>query len=187
MSKTIVEVDSLVKKYGTLNAVDGISFKINEGDVFAFLGPNGAGKTTTVEILECIRPLTSGTARVFGYDVTRNEDVQEIKKRIGALPQDFSALDKLTVRENIALIGDMYTEHIDVAKVIKLLDLEDKTNEKFENLSGGLKQRVGVAAALVSDPQLIFLDEPTTGLDPKARRDVWSVIQNLKNWAKPCF
>lgn len=187
MSKTIVEVDSLVKQYGTLNAVDGISFKINEGDVFAFLGPNGAGKTTTVEILECIRPLTSGTARVFGYDVTRNEDIHEIKKRIGALPQDFSALDKLTVRENISLIGDMYAEHIDVAKVIKLLDLEDKTNEKFENLSGGLKQRVGVAAALVSDPELIFLDEPTTGLDPKARRDVWSVIQNLKKLGKTVF
>jgi ABC-2 type transport system ATP-binding protein len=187
MSKTIVEVDSLVKQYGTLNAVDGISFKIDEGDVFAFLGPNGAGKTTTVEILECIRPLTSGTARVFGYDVTRNEDVKEIKKRIGALPQDFSALDKLTVKENIELIGDMYAKHLDVAEVIKLLDLEDKTNEKFENLSGGLKQRVGVAAALVSDPQLIFLDEPTTGLDPKARRDVWAVIENLKKLGKTVF
>jgi ABC-2 type transport system ATP-binding protein len=187
MSKTIVEVDSLVKQYGTLNAVDGISFKIDEGDVFAFLGPNGAGKTTTVEILECIRPLTSGTARVFGYDVTRNEDAKEIKKRIGALPQDFSALDKLTVKENIELIGDMYAKHLDVAEVIKLLDLEDKTNEKFENLSGGLKQRVGVAAALVSDPQLIFLDEPTTGLDPKARRDVWAVIENLKKLGKTVF
>jgi ABC-2 type transport system ATP-binding protein len=153
----------------------------------SFLGPNGAGKTTTVEILECIRPLTSGKARVFGYDVTLNEDVQEIKKRIGALPQDFSALDKLTVKENISLIGDMYAKHLDVTKVIKLLDLEDKTNEKFENLSGGLKQRVGVAAALVSDPELIFLYEPTTGLDPKARRDVWSVVQNLKKWVRPCF
>jgi len=187
MNKAVVEVDSLVKQYGQLKAVDGISFEVYEGEVFAFLGPNGAGKTTTVEILECIRPLTSGTARIFGYEVTRNEDVKEIKRRIGALPQEFSALDKLTVKENIELIGDMYEKHLDVMEIIKLLDLEDKTNEKFENLSGGLKQRVGVAAALVSDPQLVFLDEPTTGLDPKSRREVWVVIENLKKLGKTVF
>lgn len=187
MSKSVVEVNSLVKQYGQLRAVDGISFEVYEGEVFAFLGPNGAGKTTTVEILECIRPLTSGTAKIFGYEVTRNEDVKEIKRRIGALPQEFSALDKLTVKENIELIGDMYEKHLDVMEIIKLLDLEDKTNEKFENLSGGLKQRVGVAAALVSDPQLVFLDEPTTGLDPKSRREVWAVIENLKKLGKTVF
>jgi ABC-2 type transport system ATP-binding protein len=187
MNKAVVTVASLVKQYGQLRAVDDISFQVYEGEVFAFLGPNGAGKTTTVEILECLRPITSGAAHVLGYDVTRNEDVKEIKKRIGVLPQEFSALDKLTVRENIALIGDMYAKHLATAEVIKLLDLEDKTNEKFENLSGGLKQRVGVAAALVSDPQLIFLDEPTTGLDPKARRDVWAVITNLKKLGKTVF
>lgn len=187
MSKTIVEVSSLVKQYGNLKAVDEISFKINEGDVFAFLGPNGAGKTTTVEILECIRPLTSGTAKIFGYDVTRREDEKEVKKRIGVLPQEYSALDKLTVKENIELIADMYNKHLDIPKTIKLLDLTDKTKERFENLSGGLKQRVGIACALINDPQLVFLDEPTTGLDPKARRDVWSVIQNLKKMGKTVF
>jgi len=187
MSKVVVEVDSLVKQYDKLLAVDGISFEVYEGEVFAFLGPNGAGKTTTVEILECIKPLTGGTARVFGYDVTRKNDVKEIKRRIGVLPQEFSALDKLTVKENIELIGDMYEKHLDVTKVINLLDLEDKTKERFENLSGGLKQRVGVAAALVSDPQLVFLDEPTTGLDPKARREVWTVIENLKKLGKTVF
>ncbi|MEM3880872.1 MAG: ABC transporter ATP-binding protein [Candidatus Bathyarchaeia archaeon] len=187
MGKAVVEVDSLVKRYGQLIAVDHISFVVYEGEVFAFLGPNGAGKTTTVEILECLRPLTSGSARVLGYDVTRREDVKEIKKRIGVLPQDFSALDKLTVKENIALIGDMYDRHLDIAEVIELLDLKDKANVRFENLSGGLKQRVGVAAALVNDPQLIFLDEPTTGLDPKARRDVWAVIANLKRLGKTVF
>lgn len=187
MSKAVVEVNSLFKQYGQLRAVDGISFEVYEGEVFAFLGPNGAGKTTTVEILECIRPLTSGTARIFGYDVTRDEDVKEIKRRIGVLPQEFSALDKLTVKENIDLIGDMYAKHLGILEVIKLLDLEDKTNERFENLSGGLKQRVGIAAALVSDPQLIFLDEPTTGLDPKARREVWAVIENLKKLHKTVF
>jgi ABC-2 type transport system ATP-binding protein len=187
MDKPVVEVNSLVKQYGKLKAVDGISFDVNEGEVFAFLGPNGAGKTTTVEILECLRSLTGGSAKVFGYDVTKNTDVKEIKKRIGVLPQDFSALEKLTVKENIDLIGDMYGQHIDVEKVIGLLDLQDKTNERFENLSGGLKQRVGVAAALVNDPALVFLDEPTTGLDPKARREVWGVITNLKKLEKTVF
>ena len=187
MKTAVVEVDSLVKQYDELKAVDGISFEVYKGEVFAFLGPNGAGKTTTVEILECIRPLTSGTAKIFGYEVARNEEVKEIKKRIGALPQEFNALDKLTVKENIELIGDMYETHLDVLEIIKLLDLEDKTNERFENLSGGLKQRVGVAAALVSDPRLVFLDEPTTGLDPKSRREVWSVIRNLKKMGKTVF
>jgi len=187
MGTAVVEVDSLVKEYGQLKAVDGISFEVYEGEVFAFLGPNGAGKTTTVEILECIRPFTSGSAKVLGYDVAKKEDVKEIKKRIGVLPQAFSALDKLTVKENIDLIGDMYAKHLDITEVIRMLDLEDKTNERFENLSGGLKQRVGVAAALVSDPQLVFLDEPTTGLDPKARREVWTVIENLKKMNKTVF
>jgi ABC-2 type transport system ATP-binding protein len=187
MGKKVVEVNSLVKQYGDLRAVDEISFELHEGEVFAFLGPNGAGKTTTVEILECIRPLTSGSARLFGYDVTKGKDAKEIKKRIGVLPQDFSALDKLTVKENIDLIGGMYEKRIETMEVIRLLDVEDKTNERFENLSGGLKQRVGVAAALVNDPELVFLDEPTTGLDPKARREVWSVIENLKNLGKTVF
>ncbi len=187
MAEKIIEVSSLVKQYGSLMAVDDISFEVYKGEVFAFLGPNGAGKTTTVEILECIRPLTSGSASIFGYDVTKREDAKEIKKRIGVLPQDFSALDKLSVKENIDLIGGMYEKKLDTMKVIKLLDVEDKANERFENLSGGLKQRVGVAAALVNDPQLVFLDEPTTGLDPKARREVWSVIQNLKKLRKTVF
>ncbi|MGD6806583.1 MAG: ABC transporter ATP-binding protein [Candidatus Bathyarchaeia archaeon] len=185
--KAVVEVDGLIKQYKDIRAVDGMSFKVFEGEIFAFLGPNGAGKTTTVEILECIRSLTGGSAKVLGYDVTNNQDVKEIKRRIGVLPQDYSALEKLTVQENIELIGDMYHKHLDTQEVIALLDLQDKTKARFENLSGGLKQRVGVAAALISDPQLIFLDEPTTGLDPKARRDVWTVIANLKKMGKTVF
>jgi ABC-2 type transport system ATP-binding protein len=187
MPKPVVEVTALTKQYKDTRAVDGISFQVHEGEIFAFLGPNGAGKTTTVEILECIRPLTSGSAKVLGYSVTDNAGVKEIKRRIGVLPQDYSALDKLNVKENIELIGDMYQKHLDIDEVIELLDLKDKAKTRFENLSGGLKQRVGVATALISDPQLIFLDEPTTGLDPKARRDVWSVIANLKNLGKTVF
>jgi ABC-2 type transport system ATP-binding protein len=155
--------------------------------VFAFLGQNGAVKTTTVEILECLRPLTKGSARVCGFNVTKEKEVKEIKKKIGVLPQDFNALDKLTVKENIELIADMYDKHLKVNEIIKLLNLEDKANTKFESLSGGLKQRVGIAAALVSDPKLVFLDEPTTGLDPKARRDVWEVLASLKKLGKTVF
>lgn len=187
MSKAVVEVDTLVKHYNDVKAVDEISFQVYEGEIFAFLGPNGAGKTTTVEILECLRPLTSGSAKVLGYNVNSNSEVKEIKRKIGVLPQDYSALDKLTVKENIDLIGEMYQKHLPTEEVIKLLDLEDKKKVRFENLSGGLKQRVGVAAALISDPQLIFLDEPTTGLDPKARRDVWTVIADLKKLGKTVF
>jgi ABC-2 type transport system ATP-binding protein len=187
MTEPVVQVENLVKTYDQLRAVDDITFQIQKGEVFAFLGPNGAGKTTTVEILECLRPLTGGTARVLGYDVTDKTQTEEIKKRIGVLPQAFSALEKLTVKENIDLIGDMYASHLSADEVIKQLDLEDKTNQKFDTLSGGLKQRVGVAAALVSDPQLVFLDEPTTGLDPKARREVWTVIENLRNTGKTVF
>ena len=187
VTKAAVEVNSLVKQYNGLKAVDGISFSVNEDEVFAFLGPNGAGKTTTVEILECLRPLTKGTARVCGFDVSKEKEVKEIKKYIGVLPQDFNALDKLTVKENIELIANMYEKHLNVNDIIKLLNLEEKANAKFENLSGGLKQRVGIAAALVSDPKLVFLDEPTTGLDPKARRDVWDVLLNLKKLGKTVF
>ncbi len=182
-----LEVQDLVKEYDDVKAVDGISFIVNEGEVFAFLGPNGAGKTTTVEILECLRSLTKGSVFVCGYNISKDKDVEEIKKNIGVLPQDFNALDKLTVRENIELIADMYDKHLKVGDVIKLLNLEDKANAKFENLSGGLKQRVGIAAALVSDPKLVFLDEPTTGLDPRARRDVWDVLANLKKIGKTVF
>jgi ABC-2 type transport system ATP-binding protein len=146
--------------------------------VFSLLGPNGAGKTTTVEILECLRPLTSGEVKVLGMDI--NRDAIRIKKKIGVLPQDFNAFDLLTVKENIEFFGGMYDKSIDSEELIDAVDLKEKRDEYFKNLSGGLKQRVGVAISMVNDPEIVFLDEPTTGLDPKARRDVWGVIQSLK-------
>jgi ABC-2 type transport system ATP-binding protein len=186
-NKTVVEVDSLVKEYGELRAVNGISFEVYEGEVFAFLGPNGAGKTTTVEILECIRPLTKGTARIFGYDVTREADVKEIKKRIGVLPQSFNTYDRLTVKENIEYFSGVFDSRPDVDGLIKLVDLDDKKKEQFKNLSGGLKQRLGIAVALVNDPEIVFLDEPTSGLDPKARHGVWRLIDDLHDKGKTVF
>ena len=184
---TVVQVSNLSKKYGDTVAVDGISFGLSKGEVFAFLGPNGAGKTTTVEILECLRNPTGGHARVLGFDVSKRSDQAEIRKRIGVLPQDFNAIDRLTVKENIDYFGAMFDHQLDANQLIELVDMKDKTNAQFKTLSGGLKQRVGLAAALVNDPSVVFLDEPTTGLDPRARRDVWSVVQRLKQQGKTVF
>lgn len=151
------------------------------------MGPNGAGKTTTVEILECLRAPSGGQAIVLDYDVGKRSDQSEIRKRIGVLPQDFNAIDRLTVRENIDYFGAMYDHQLDADQLIELVDLKDKRDDQFKTLSGGLKQRVGLAVALVNDPALVFLDEPTTGLDPRARRDVWYVIERLKKQGKTVF
>ena len=180
-------MNNLSKKYGDTVAVNGISFGLSKGEVFAFLGPNGAGKTTTVEILECLRAPTGGQAKVLDYDVGKRSDQAEIRKRIGVLPQDFNAIDRLTVRENIDYFGAMYDQQLNADQLIQLVDLKDKRDEQFKTLSGGLKQRVGLAVALVNDPALVFLDEPTTGLDPRARRDVWYVIERLKKQGKTVF
>ena len=185
MSKNVIEVKDLVKKYGSFTAVDDISFNIAKGEVFAFLGPNGAGKTTTVEILECLKSPTAGTVSVLGHDIRRDE--RKIKEKVGVMPQSFSAFEYLTVWENIDYFGQMYHKHEDVDGLIAMFDLKDKRNTLFRNLSGGLKQRVGIAIALVNDPEIVFLDEPTTGLDPRARRDVWEAIRSLKAKGKTVF
>ncbi len=182
-----IEVQNLVKRYGDLKAVDEISFKVKKGEVFSFLGPNGAGKTTTVEILECLRKLTEGEATVLGLDVKKSKDQTEIRKRIGVLPQEFNTFELLTVRETLQYYGKMYDHALPADDLIKLIDLEPYKDMYFQHLSGGLKQRTGVAVALVNDPELVFLDEPTTGLDPKARREVWDVIRKLKGEGKTVF
>lgn len=180
MPDAAVSVSSLVKKYGENIAVNDISFDVQKGEIFALLGPNGAGKTTTIEILECIRSPTSGTVRVLGLDVTDSRESSEIKKRIGVLPQDFSTLDRLTVRENLEFFAGMYDGSVSVDGLLELFGLKEKANTRFGMLSGGLKQRVGVAAALVNDPDIVFLDEPTTGLDPEVRRATWKIIRDMK-------
>jgi ABC-2 type transport system ATP-binding protein len=180
-----IQVESLTKRYGDLTAVNGISFTVNKGEIFAFLGPNGAGKTTTVEMLECLRTPTSGKAYVLGYDISK--DGENIKKRAGVLPQDFATYDRLTVRETIQYFAGMFDCHPDIDGLIKQVDLEDQKNMLFRNLSGGLKQRLGIAVALVNDPELFFLDEPTAGLDPKARHVVWNLIEEFHKQRKTVF
>jgi ABC-2 type transport system ATP-binding protein len=180
-----IEISELVKEYGSIRAVDHISFKIPFGVIFAFLGPNGAGKTTTVEMLECLRTPSSGTASVLGLNIAKDQN--EIRKRIGVLPQEFNTFDRLTVRESLKYYAMMYEKARDVDELISSVDLVDKANTQYKNLSGGLKQRVGVAIALVNDPQIVFLDEPTEGLDPKARRGVWEIITKLRDEGKTVF
>jgi ABC-2 type transport system ATP-binding protein len=181
-----IDVEHLTKRYGRLLAVNDISFNVRIGEVFAFLGPNGAGKTTTVEIIETIRKPTAGRVRVLGMDVTTRK--RDIVPRIGVLPQGFSSFDKITVRETIQYYARLFGRRsIDVDGLIELANLQDKSQAQFRNLSGGLKQRLGIAIAIVNDPEVVFLDEPTTGLDPRARREVWEVLLSLKRNGKTVF
>jgi len=177
--ESVVEVSDLTKEYGPVTAVDGISFDVCRGEVFALVGPNGAGKTTTVEILECLRTPTSGSAIVLGLDV--EDDPRTIKDRIGVVPQSFHTFERLTVQENIELIASMHDDPLDPRSVIDRLDLGEYAGTRFASLSGGWQRRTGIGMALVGDPDVLFLDEPTTGLDPGARRGVWEQIDRLSD------
>jgi ABC-2 type transport system ATP-binding protein len=180
-----IEVHNLRKEYGDLVAVNSISFSVKQGVVFAFLGPNGAGKTTTVEMIESIRKPTAGTITLFGKDTRFS--FNEMKERIGILPQEFHSYERLTVRETLEYFACIFQKKGDINKIIDMMDLSIHASKLYKQLSGGLKQRVGVAIALVNDPDIIFLDEPTTGLDPKARREVWNVIAGLRKKGKTIF
>ena len=180
-----IEVDHLSKEYGSLRAVDGISFRVPVGGVFAFLGPNGAGKTTTVEILEGLRRATGGTVSVLGLDPWT--DGPRLNPRIGVIPQEFRFFDKITPREAINYYAALFHRTVDADYILERVVLSDKATDRFENLSGGQKQKLGLALALVSDPELLFLDEPTTGLDPQARRAIRAVIRSLHAEGKTIF
>ena len=184
-SSNAIEVSHLKKVYGELTAVDDISFVVKTGEVFAFLGPNGAGKTTTVEMIESIRQPTAGSVKLLGKDIKTK--FNEVKEKIGILPQEFHSFERLTVRETLLYFSQLYKKKANVDDIISSLDLESQKNMLYKNLSGGLKQRVGVAISLVNDPDVIFLDEPTTGLDPKARREVWGVVAGLRKKGKTVF
>ncbi len=184
MPETIA-VSKLVKAYGDLHAVDGVDFTVNSGEVFAFLGPNGAGKTTTVEILEGLRRRTAGDVRVLGCDPWT--EAGRLKRRIGVIPQDFQFFPKLSPREAIQLYARLFAVRVDPEALLAEVELSDKANDHYDTLSGGQRQKVGVALALVNDPELCFLDEPTTGLDPRARRSIWEVIRRLRSEGRTVF
>jgi len=180
-----IEVDGLVKRYGTLAAVDGIRFSVASGSVFAFLGPNGAGKTTTTEILEGLRRRTEGEVQVLGLDPWT--DGTELHLRIGVIPQDFRFLEKITPAEAIVYYRALFGTKVDPHELLERVALADKANSRYDTLSGGQKQKMGLALALTNDPEICFLDEPTTGLDPTARRAIWAVIRNLKREGRTVF
>jgi ABC-2 type transport system ATP-binding protein len=178
----VVTVADLAKSYDDVAALRGIDFTIEEGEVFALLGPNGAGKTTTVEILEGYRLPTSGTVTVLGFDPARHE--RAYMERIGIVLQETSVERELSVREVLDVYGGVYPRRVPTGELIELVGLEDKADARVKTLSGGQKRRLEVALGIVGDPELVFLDEPTTGFDPAARRQAWTMIENLTELGK---
>jgi ABC-2 type transport system ATP-binding protein len=175
----VIHVRGLIKRYGEVRAVDGIDFDVAPGEVFGLLGPNGAGKTTTVEILEGLRVPDEGQVTVLGVDVSKGSD--SLKPRIGISLQTAALYPKLTVVEVIDLFRSFYTTSRPTAELLDMLELSERRNAQTKELSGGQRQRLAIALALVNDPELIFLDEPTTGLDPAARRALWDIVLGLKS------
>ncbi len=178
----VVTVHDLTKSYGDLRAVDGISFSVGQGEVFGLVGPNGAGKTTTWEILEGLRQADRGEIRVAGLDLRR--DRRKLRERIGVQLQATALFERLTAKETLEVFGGMYPRSLPADDLLNLVNLEEKANDWTDKLSGGQKQRLAVALALVNDPEIVFLDEPTTGLDPQARRSLWDVIAKLRDTGK---
>jgi ABC-2 type transport system ATP-binding protein len=177
--KNIVVVKNLRKVYGDKAVVDGVSFDVKQGEVFGILGPNGAGKTTTLEMLEALRPLDGGSATIDGIDVAAQPD--KIKRLIGVQPQSPAFQDKTTLREVIEMFAAAYGEKVDVMKFLGDVELEEKAGSFVEQLSGGQRQRLSITTALVHGPKVFFLDEPTTGLDPQARRHLWDLIRKIRD------
>ncbi len=176
-SPALMKVSNLVKHYGDVRAVDGVSFAVPKSEVFTLLGPNGAGKTTTLEILEGIREADAGEIEIFGERVRRVD--RAVKERIGVLLQEGNFEPYLRVREVLSLFASFFRSARSPAEMLKAVALEEKANALVKTLSGGQKQRLAIGVALINDPELVFLDEPTTGLDPQARRNIWSIVSGL--------
>ncbi len=176
--ESVIRVADLHRYYGDVKAVDGVSFEVARGEVFGMLGPNGAGKTTTIEVLEGLRSPDSGTVEVLGLDVGRH--AASIKQRIGVQLQSVSLYPRLTVTELLDLFGSFFSHRVPTKELIDAVDLGERAKAWSMNLSGGQQQRLSIALALVNDPELVFLDEPTTGLDPQARRSLWDLVKGLQ-------
>jgi ABC-2 type transport system ATP-binding protein len=176
--KIIISVKDLVKNYGSFQAVKGISFDVFEGEIFGLLGPNGAGKSTTLEIIETLRKKTSGKIMVDGFDL--DAEPNEIKKIIGVQLQTSGFYPALNLVELINLFAGLYNTKVDPLELLDLVNLRDKAKNKVKELSGGQKQRFSIATTLINDPKIVFLDEPTTGLDPQARRNLWDLIRSIR-------
>ncbi|MEH7484659.1 ATP-binding cassette domain-containing protein [Neobacillus drentensis] len=179
---TIIDVKGLVKNYGSFKAVGGVHFQVRKGEIFGLLGPNGAGKTTTLEMLVGLRKPDEGTAIIGSHDILR--ELSKVKEIIGVQLQSTSLFELLTVEEILQMYASFYPSHISISQLIEDVLLTEKSKSRIKGLSGGQKQRLAIALALVHDPQVVFLDEPTTGLDPQARRTLWDIVLQLKNKGK---
>ncbi len=177
-TKNMIVVKDLVKNYETVEAVRGISFEVKEGEIFGLLGPNGAGKTTTLEIMETLREKTSGEVIIDGHSLDKDPDI--IKQIIGVQLQSAGFYPSLTLLELLELFAGLYNVKVDRMEILKLVDLTEKAKAKYKELSGGQKQRFSICTTLINSPKVIFLDEPTTGLDPQARRNLWDLIQDIR-------
>jgi len=175
----MIKVSNLKKSYNTFQAVKGISFEVHEGEIFGLLGPNGAGKSTTLEIMETLREKSSGEISIGGFDLDKQPN--EIKKIIGVQLQTSGFYPGLKLVELIKLFNGLYNKEVDTIELLKKVNLEDKAKSIYKSLSGGQKQRFSIATTLINDPKIIFLDEPTTGLDPQARRNLWDLIKNIRD------
>jgi ABC-2 type transport system ATP-binding protein len=182
VAERVIEIEGLRKSYGDVEAVAGIDVHVDRGEVFALLGPNGAGKTTTTEILEGYRPRTAGSVEVLGHDPAKGEHA--LKQRIGIVLQSTGVDPFLTVRETVEMYGGYYPHPRPTDEVIDVVGLTEKIDERVRRLSGGQQRRLDVAIALAGDPELLFLDEPTTGFDPSARRNAWEMVKNLVTLGK---
>ena len=178
-AQPIITVQELVKSYGDFHAVNGISFEVKEGEIFGLLGPNGAGKSTTLEIIETLREKTSGTVIVNGFDLDKSPE--SIKKMIGVQLQTAGFYPNLNLTELIRLFVGLYQNEMNADSLLQKVNLQDKAKAKFKELSGGQKQRFSIATTLINKPKIIFLDEPTTGLDPQARRNLWDLIKEIRD------
>lgn len=178
----VITVSKLSKKYGALSAVNEISFSVNKGEIFGLLGENGAGKTTTLEIIEGLRRPTKGSVTVLGHDVTK--DLRDIKSKIGVQLQSSAYYSFLTLTEILELFGSFYRKQLDAKELLSMVHLDEKAKSYVSQLSGGQKQRFSIVASLVNDPEIVFLDEPTTGLDPLARRHLWDLIASIRDKGK---
>ena len=183
----VIKVTNINKEYDSVEVLSEISFEVKKGEIFALLGPDGSGKTVLIEILEGIRSLSNGEAIILGFNVKSKAEMRAIKKRIGVLPQEFSTHGNLTVKENIQFWGKMYDNMVEVSELLSMFHIEEYENVRYSKLPSNIKRKVGLATTFVNDPQVIFLDEPTAGLDYYAKKEIWAIIEEFKKQGKAVF
>jgi len=185
--ENVIEISNLKKTYGSDEIIAGLAFTVKKGEIFSLLGPDGSGKTSTIEILVGLSKPSDGEVSILGFNIKSTIEMREIKKLIGFLPQEFRTHDNLTVKENIQFWGKMYDNMIETPEILSILNLEEKANTRYKHLTPSFKKRVGLAIAFVNNPEIVFLDEPTAGLDQFSKKEVWDIIKKFNKEGKTIF